>query len=455
MNGEGNNDAELLRLWIDRLAEFILTLDGIEGDGPFDFIENAMEAYQSGVSPDTAPPPTSPAMLIIVETFRTLAQAMNSATGDYYETPDARDRVTRAVAQQSLRKALESIRQEGERWLTEVMPTAEQVRQRIALIGATFTAALDAGTHQMAEMNAEDAVAAADPYGAILGYRDPNHPDVGIIFTKVCSFTGDENKRYSDAYKALAKMLEDSLYVHISDECDRLCDVLAGTLTNLQNRQLSLNDWNAMDERGRLLRSALISFTDALHLHEVQTVRRAVRMFGRPASQTRSIRKLFKDLKKTSSDYRWLRVQGAVFQQVSINAFKYSFTARLHGEPEVTLDVAREDLLEFTKRSWTKPWLKRDELQAMDSDPSIITMLQNIQPLMRDLQPKIAKILNPNVAQDVEVVKELISRFEGREGMYAMQTGPGFTQRLRLPPFSPLMSHVLSFADEYQPSDAS
>ncbi|HEV7580217.1 MAG TPA: hypothetical protein VGO77_07360, partial [Mycobacterium sp.] len=280
-------------------------------------------------------------------------------------------------------------------------------------------------------------------------------PDVGIIFTKVCSFTEDENKRYSDAYKALDKMLEDSLYVHISDECDRLCDVLAGTLTDLQNRQLSLNDWNAMDERRRLLRSALISFTNALHIHEVQTVRRAVRTFGRFAGQTRSIRKLFKDLKKTSSDFRWLRVQGAVFQQVSINAFKYSFTARLHGEPEVTLDVAREDLLEFTKRSWTKPWLKRDELQAMDSDPSIITMLQNIQPLMRDLQPKIAKILNPNVAQDVEVVKELIGRFEGREGMYAMQTGPGFTQRLGLPPFSPLMSHVLSFADEYQPSDAS
>lgn len=207
MNGQGNNDAELLRLWIDRLAEFISTIGDIEGDDPFDLIESAMEAFRIGVSPDTAPPPTSPAMLIIVETFRTLAQAMNSATGDYYETPDARDRVTRAVAQQSLCKALEGVRQEGERWLTEVMPTAEQVRQRIALIGATFTAALDAGARQMAELDAQDAAAAADPYGAILGYRDANHPDVGIIFTKVCSFTKDENKRYLDAYRSLDKML--------------------------------------------------------------------------------------------------------------------------------------------------------------------------------------------------------------------------------------------------------
>jgi hypothetical protein len=36
---------------------------------------------------------------------------------------------------------------------------------------------------------AKDDEAAADPYGAILGYRDPKL-DVGIMFTKVRSFTG-------------------------------------------------------------------------------------------------------------------------------------------------------------------------------------------------------------------------------------------------------------------------
>ena len=87
MSGEGGSDAEALRLWITRLEEFISSLDGVEGDDPFDFIENAMDAWQGDLSPETAPPPTSPAMLIIVETSKVLAQAMNSATGDYYETP--------------------------------------------------------------------------------------------------------------------------------------------------------------------------------------------------------------------------------------------------------------------------------------------------------------------------------------------------------------------------------
>lgn len=449
MSGGGGSDAEVLRLWIDRLAAFIASLDDIEGDDTFDFIENAMNAWQGDLSPETAPPPTSPAMLIIVETSRVLAQVMNSATGDYYETPDARDRVTRAVAQRSLRDALDGIRQEAERWLSEVMPTGEQVRQRNALTGAIFTAALDAGANQMAEQDAEDAAAAADPYGAILGYHDPNL-DVGIIFTKVCSFTEDENRRYSDAYRALEKMLEGDLFLHISDECDRLCDVLTDIIRALQSRELSVSNSDAIDERRRKLRSALISFTNALQIHEAQTIKRAKQTFGRYARETKLIRKLFSDLKKRSFDYRWLRVQGDVLQHVDINSFKYSFAARLHGEPEVTVDVDRKDLLQFTKESWTKPWLKRNELQAMDSDPSVLTMIRNVQPLMRDLQPKITKILNPNVARDVEVVTELIGRFEGRRGMYAMQTGPGFTQRLRIPPFSPLASHVLAFADGYQ-----
>jgi hypothetical protein len=154
----------------------------------------------------------------------------------------------------------------------------------------------------------------------------------------------------------------------------------------------------------------------------------------------------------TSFDYRWLREQGDVLQHADINAFKYNLTARLHGEPAVIIDVDRECLLEFTKRSWKRPWLKRSELQAMDSDPSVLTMIQNIQPLMRELEPNVNKILYPNVAQDVAIVKQLIGRFNGRQGLYALQTGPGFTQRLRLPPFRPLARRVLAFAENYEPN---
>jgi hypothetical protein len=301
-----------------------------------------------------------------------------------------------------------------------------------------------------AELDAEDAAAEADPYGGILLHLDPSRSDAPIL-EKVCSFTEDENTRYSAAYRALEKMLEGDLFLHVSDECERLCDVLIALMLDLQSHRLSLANWDAVDDRRRKLRSALISFTNALQIHEEQTIKRARQTFGPYASQTKAIRKVFSDLKKTSFEYRWLGVQGDVLQHVDINAFKYSFTERLHGEPEVTVDVDREDLLEFTKQSWNKPWLKRKELQAMDSDPSVLDMIKAIQPLMRDLQPKIAKILNPNVAHDVEVVKELHGRFQGKQGQYAMQTGPGFTRRLGIAPFSPLANSVLAFALAYEP----
>jgi len=84
-----------------------------------------------------------------------------------------------------------------------------------------------------AEFDEDDAQAAADPYGAILGYHDPNL-DAEIIFTKVCSFSEDENKRYLDAYDRLRRMLDSELLRHISDESDVLCDVLIGILQDLQ-----------------------------------------------------------------------------------------------------------------------------------------------------------------------------------------------------------------------------
>lgn len=161
---------------------------------------------------------------------------------------------------------------------------------------------------------------------------------------------------------------------------------------------------------------------------------------------------MFSDLKKSSFDYRWLRVQGDVLQHVDINAFKYGLTASLNGEPEVTVDTDREALLEFTKRSWNQPWLNRNELQAMDSDPSVLKMIEKIQPLMNEMHTEITKLLYPNVARDVAIVKELIGRFEGRRGMYAISTGPGFTRRKRTLRFSPLATHVLAFADNYEAS---
>jgi hypothetical protein len=86
----------------------------------------------------------------------------------------------------------------------------------------------------------------------------------------------------------------------------------------------------------------------------------------------------------------------------------------------------------------------------MTVDPSVLDMIQAIQPLMGRLQEKLDAILYPNVADDATVVKELIGRFNGRRGLYALQNGPGFTRRNLAPPLRRLAPRVLAFADTYQ-----
>jgi hypothetical protein len=250
------------------------------------------------------------------ETCRALAQVMAAAAMDYATTPDGIDRMTRDFAQASLKDALDGIRRDAERWLVEGMPSDEEIKQRIA--GASLRAALNAGAKQMEKDDADDAAAAADPYGAILGYHDPQL-DVGIIFTKVCSYTEAEQRRYLDAHDRIRRMLDSELYRHISDESDALCDVLIGILRDLQNRQLSLVDQDAMDERRRKMRSALISFTSASQIHQDQTIRSARKTFGRNAPETKTVEDQFNDLKMTSFDYRWLEELRDVLQHGDVN----------------------------------------------------------------------------------------------------------------------------------------
>jgi hypothetical protein len=226
--------------------------------------------------------------------------------------------------------------------------------------------------------------------------------------------------------------------------------VLIGVLREIESKQMSLTDQDAMDERRRRIRSALISFTAALQIHEYQTIRGARRTLGLDRSHVDAVKALFAQLKRTSFEYRWLEALRDALQHGDINAFKWSFNVSIRADPEVKFDMDRAFMLEFFNENRSKPWLKRRELEELDSDPSVLDMIKAIQPLMGPLQEKLDAILYPKVSEDVATVRELIRKFEGRRGMYALQTGPGFTRRQLAPPYSPLAPRVLAFADNYR-----
>lgn len=441
-------EIERVREWIGRLEAFTESLDGREEPTPSDFCEAVFMEWQNTVMSDN-PPPASPAMAIIVQVCGEMAQVMKTVALDWVDTPDVRDRLTRDGARQLLKDAFKRIASDSKRWLSQGLPSTDDVQQHIGAAGQAMQAAMAELQTRDAELEQAEADAAADPYGAVLGFYDPNR-DADINFEKLCSFTQAEHERYRGAHERLRKMLDSELLRHISDQSDAVCDVLTGILQDLQADRVSLMDEDAWDERRRKLRSALISFTSALHSHKDQTIRAVRDTFGRRTPQEQAVLDLFNDLMTRSFEYRWLVEMRDALLHGDINAFKYDFTARLHGEPAVNVYMDRGYMLKFTKEHRNKPWLDRNELQQLTSDPSVLDMMKALQPLMGPLQEKLDAILFPNVADDAATIKELIGRFNGRQCLYALQNGPGFTRRTLLPPLHRLAPRVLAFANNYQ-----
>ena len=446
---EDEIEKERVRTWVGRLHAFAESLGDVEGTTPTDFCENAALAWQNAVKLNS-PPPGSPAMLIVVQVFGAITQIAKTAALDWADTADVRDRLTRDVAQQLLADAIDGILSTSEGWLSTELPSVEDVQPQIVAAAQSVKAAMDELQNRNAELEKAEEEAAEDPYGAILGYRDDSRPDVGLIFTKLCSFTEAEHTRYRDAHDRLRKMVDSELLRHISDECDAVIDAVTRILEDLQANRIAVMDEDAWDERRRKLRSALISFTSALQSHKDQTIRAVRTAFGRKTPEERAVLALFNDLKTASFAYRWLGEMRDALLHGDINAFRYEFTARLHGEPTVNVYMDRQYMLGFTKEHRDKPWLKPAELQKMNSDPSVLDMIKALQPEMGALQERLDAILYPNLAADVVTVQELIGRFEGRKGMYALQNGPGLTRRTMLPPLHRLAPRVLAFADNYQ-----
>ncbi|MDH6246077.1 hypothetical protein [Mycobacterium sp. OTB74] len=97
MENDEQEDVAHLREWIGRLEAFSGALEDLEGESPSDFCESACDAWKNIAMTDS-PPPTSPAVLVITESFAVLTRVMTKVSTDWADTPDVRDRLL-AVAE--------------------------------------------------------------------------------------------------------------------------------------------------------------------------------------------------------------------------------------------------------------------------------------------------------------------------------------------------------------------
>lgn len=77
-----DQEVERLREWIDKLEAFSGALEDLEGESPTDLCESACDAWQHLLM-ENSPPPTSPAVLIISESFALLTKVMTQVSTDW------------------------------------------------------------------------------------------------------------------------------------------------------------------------------------------------------------------------------------------------------------------------------------------------------------------------------------------------------------------------------------
>lgn len=438
-NADGS-DGNDLTWWIAWLDQYLADLPALPGEKAIDFCEAAGDLCQSALA-GPPPAPNSAAALVLLEVARTFAQVMMAAALD--------ERVTREGAQASLLEALAGVRNDAQSWLDSGPPSAEVIAARVEAVKATFKQAQDAAANRIAEDEADDDYARAHPYGAILGYQDPT-VQADIIFTQVCEFTEDEHNRYAEAYDRLKRQLDQDLFSYVSDMSDSFIDVVCDVLREIQDQTFSLSNLEEPHTRIRRIRSALIAFTSAVHSHQDQTLYQVKHKFGDGSDEHLAVKKLFNDIYSNCFAYRWLIELRHMMLHVNMDAFTVAMTARLHGDATIKLGMSRYWM---SKSSGVmKKAYKRTELEAMTEDPSVLDMIRDAQPAFGPLQDEIDAIMFPaaEVAEDAATVRELIKRFNGRRGLYALQTGPGFTRRFRTPSFSQLDPRVLTFADKHE-----
>lgn len=438
-----------LAVWVARLERFVGALDALDGESPTDFCESAVDGWQTTVMSDP-PRKASPAMALALRALNSLVQLMAAVAMDWADTPDVRDRFTRRTAQQRAREVLDEALLVGRDWAAAGMPSKTDVEQQIAGILAEIGRAKNLIEAKNIELEAQDAEAEPEQYGALLLSHDASR-DPSLLLEKISVLDEDTDTRYREAHERLRRMIDSELLRHISDESDRFSEHLIAVLIDPRDNRIGMFDEDAWDEHRRKLRSALISFTAALYSHREQTVRAAKKAFGR-GSEAQAVEALFDDLRISSFDYGWLEEMRGALQHGDINAFSWGFGASMQGEPTANVYMSREFMLDFTRQSSQKKWLKRRELQRMSSDSSVLDMIKAIQPLMGPLQAKLDRILYPHVDDDVATLRELLAQYPGVQGLYALQSGPGFTRTKLWPSMTPLAPRVLAFAAGYEPS---
>ena len=131
-----SNDFVRPDIWVDRLDAFMSALGAVDADDALGFCGQAWDIWESVAASDL-PAESHPDMLIVLGVRQALASVMAAA---YRSTIEIKRQMPLATAHASLIEELTAARHECDRWSTDGLPSAAEVRARSAIVATGLNA---------------------------------------------------------------------------------------------------------------------------------------------------------------------------------------------------------------------------------------------------------------------------------------------------------------------------
>lgn len=273
-------------------------------------------------------------------------------------------------------------------------------------------------------------------HAALLVIDDPSG-NAKLLFRNQFKLSKADFERYQRAYKTLFDIVEATFFVYVREACRGLFSMWEES--NRRFREGELNALGSEDKRiqlGTQLRTGTLAVCASLVYHQERTYDLIFERFGGESEEMKKAKRLFGELYDDCFGYRYLYKLRNVMVHESMLAVALKWQAVNSKQGPIALTEINMDrsLLIESRKVGVK---LREELAGLPGDPSVLQMLGEAVPALREVNKKLLRLIEPNLQAECNAIVEFDRRYCGVQGVRGLIGGQSAELR---PPFTTNMT---------------
>lgn len=257
-----------------------------------------------------------------------------------------------------------------------------------------------------------------EPFYSAMLMHGSSMPGVKVQLSVVNEFLADEHKRYDEAYGRLLAILETGIYAYVRRTMVAIQEAMEDDARQIVEGEIDSTQPGDSVNLAMRMRSAVLSFCSALHMHQEHNNLEAIDRYGDGSKVHNKIRRAFNRLYERSPEYRILwhlrnTMVHHALDVVSINATGFidgNATPQAISYPRVNLQAIAELNPKISEAM-------KKELLGRRHDPLVLELVGKAMPLVQETNRRVVKLLNPDLDEVCATVREFDSLFGGRDGV--------------------------------------